>query len=335
MKRTTRPAVTKASARLISGSSADSRPRRQRPARRAHARGLRARCRHQQAERALVGAARRHLADDAAGEHHQDAVGERAGSRRARPRPAARRCPGRARFDQLAMDELDGADVDAARRLADQQHLGVARHLAREHDLLLVAAGEVRRAQAGRRAAACRSAPSGWRNARRPLDRPAGSCGRRARAPDSRGSRSPRPRRPPTRPWRWRSSGTWARPRSRISAGSLGWPAIDRPGRIPSGGRRSARGCRTAPRSSSVWPLPETPAMPTISPARRLKLTSSSSRTPRASTRPRCSASSSTLARLRGALSSAAAPGGRPSARPAPRGWSRRCCGRPPSRPGA
>src|SRR5215218_3120752 len=47
--------------------------------------------------------------------------------------------------DQLAMDELDGADVDAAGRLPDEQKLGIALDLAREHDLLRVAAGEARR----------------------------------------------------------------------------------------------------------------------------------------------------------------------------------------------
>ena len=45
--------------------------------------------------------------------------------------------------DELAVDELDRADIDAARRLADEQQLGVALDLAGEHDLLLVAAGEI------------------------------------------------------------------------------------------------------------------------------------------------------------------------------------------------
>ena len=42
------------------------------------------------------------------------------------------------------MDELDRADIDAAGRLADQQHIRIALHLAGQHDLLLVAAGKVR-----------------------------------------------------------------------------------------------------------------------------------------------------------------------------------------------
>ena len=48
-----------------------------------------------------------------------------------------------AHLDDLVVDELDGADVDAARRLADDQHVRVPLHLAGEHDLLLVAAGEI------------------------------------------------------------------------------------------------------------------------------------------------------------------------------------------------
>ena len=40
------------------------------------------------------------------------------------------------------MDELDRADVEPARRLRRDEHARVARHLAREDDLLLVAARE-------------------------------------------------------------------------------------------------------------------------------------------------------------------------------------------------
>ena len=58
-----------------------------------------------------------------------------------------------AQRDDLLVDELDRADVDAAGRLADEQHLGVALHLAGDDDLLLVAAGEVGGLEvAGRRA---------------------------------------------------------------------------------------------------------------------------------------------------------------------------------------
>src|SRR6266851_7420635 len=48
-------------------------------------------------------------------------------------------------FDDLAVDELDGSDVDASGRLRGQQHLRLAGHLASDDHLLLVAPGEVAR----------------------------------------------------------------------------------------------------------------------------------------------------------------------------------------------
>ena len=48
-----------------------------------------------------------------------------------------------AQGDDALVDELDRADVDAARRLADQNDRGIALDLARQHDLLLIAAGEI------------------------------------------------------------------------------------------------------------------------------------------------------------------------------------------------
>ena len=55
--------------------------------------------------------------------------------------PASRACA------EPRVDELDRADVDAARRLRGEQHLKVAPHLAGDDDLLLVAAGECARRQ--------------------------------------------------------------------------------------------------------------------------------------------------------------------------------------------
>ena len=92
------------------------------------------------------------LAGDAAVEHHDDPVGERLDLVEL-DRDEQDRLAAVAQRDDLLVDELDGADVDAAGRLADQQHLGVALHLAGDDDLLLVAAGEVGGLQvAGRRA---------------------------------------------------------------------------------------------------------------------------------------------------------------------------------------
>ena len=68
----------------------------------------------------------RQLAGDAAAAHHQDAVGQRQDlvelgrDQQHRPARVAQR-------DDAAVDELDGADVDAAGRLADQQHASGAR----------------------------------------------------------------------------------------------------------------------------------------------------------------------------------------------------------------
>jgi hypothetical protein len=57
------------------------------------------------------------------------------------PAPRRRRRAVRA---QAGVDEFDGADVHAARGLADQQHGGLAAQgLARQHQLLLVAAAEL------------------------------------------------------------------------------------------------------------------------------------------------------------------------------------------------
>src|SRR6185437_15527248 len=55
------------------------------------------------------------------------------------------RLAGIAHLDDLIVNELNGADVDAARWLADDQYGGVMLHLARQNDLLLVAAGKARR----------------------------------------------------------------------------------------------------------------------------------------------------------------------------------------------
>ena len=168
--RTMRPAMRKASATLTSGSSTISAQRRQAdggPASRAR------RPRPGGPAPAIIrpsvrssAAAAVDLADDAAGEHHQDAVGERQDLvelDRDHQHGAARV----AALHQLAMDELDGADVDAARRLADQQDL---RARAPSRAPAPASAGCRRRSStsAGRaRAGARRSAPSARRNGRR------------------------------------------------------------------------------------------------------------------------------------------------------------------------
>ena len=120
-------------------------------------------------------------------------------------------------LDEPAVDELDRADVEAARRLRGDQHPRVALDLAREDDLLLVAARE---------------------------RRPRGVCGppprtsnswirRRARSTSRRGKSQPKREsggwrkswsamfsasvNSSTRPRRWRSSGMCPTPASRCS----------------------------------------------------------------------------------------------------------------------
>ena len=62
------------------------------------------------------------LADDAACEHHQDAVGQRADFIEL-DRDQQYRLAHVAQFDETAVNEFDGADIDAAGRLADDQQI--------------------------------------------------------------------------------------------------------------------------------------------------------------------------------------------------------------------
>ncbi len=129
------------------------------------------------------------------------------------PTPASRK------RDQAAVDELDGADVDAARRLADEQHLGVALDLARQHDLLLIAAGELRGLQPRRLRAHVVMLHLG-RADPRPCDRgreagPVRAAGR----PQSREWRSRKPERPEPGPC---AGGPPARAEGRAGASGAG-----------------------------------------------------------------------------------------------------------------
>ena len=116
-------------------------------------------------------------------------------------------------LDQAAVDELDRADVEAARRLRGDQDLRVAVDLAREDDLLLVAAGEA--AGARRRPAAA--------DVELLDQRPARSIRRRGKSQPNRESGALRKswsamfsaiENSSTSPRRWRSSGMWPRPAS-------------------------------------------------------------------------------------------------------------------------
>ena len=155
---------------------------------------------HQQAELALVRRVGPALAGDAAAAHHQDAVGQREDLVEL-DRDQQDRLAGVAQRDEAAVDELDRADVDAARRLADEQHLRVALDLARQHDLLLVAAGEFGGLQPRRRRAdvvALHLARRGRATIAAMIEERAVAEGAGRR--DSRGSRSRRPRKDGTSP---------------------------------------------------------------------------------------------------------------------------------------
>src|SRR3954447_22448760 len=95
---------------------------------------------HREAE-LFLGGARRELADDLPLVDDEDAVGEREDLLELE-RDEEHGLPCVPLLDEPPVDELDRADVEAARRLRRDQHLRVAVDLAREHDLLLVAARE-------------------------------------------------------------------------------------------------------------------------------------------------------------------------------------------------
>src|SRR5215216_2871206 len=107
---------------------------------------------HQEADLFLRGLLRVHLADDAAVVDDEQAVGER-GDLFQLGRDEEDGAALVAQLDQLAVDELDGADVDAARRLRDEQELRPQPELAPDDELLLVAARESARREVGVRGA--------------------------------------------------------------------------------------------------------------------------------------------------------------------------------------
>ena len=129
-----------------------------------------------------------------------------------------------------------------------------------------------------------------------------------------------------TSPMRSRSSGTCSRPELRAAGAGLcsSGREIARPSSriVPSTGWRMPASAS----SSSLWPLPATPAMPTISPAWTVKDTFATRSTPRWSTTERFSTSSSGAPGRRARTSRpAAGRAGRPSARRVPAARFARC----------
>ena len=165
-----------------------------------------------------VGLAGRELRHDPALVHDEDAVGRARGPPRVRGSRAGPPCRASRSARICAVHELDRADVEPARRLRGDEQLRIAPDLARDDDLLLVAAGEVagEHARSGRAdvvvgdALARRSSPIAARVHDAALRVRRARGGRRAR-----GSRPGRTRR--TSPRRWRSSGMCETPASIVS----------------------------------------------------------------------------------------------------------------------
>ena len=77
----------------------------------------------------------------AAGEHHQNAVRERADFVELH-RDQQNGLALVTQCDEAPVDEFNGADINAAGGLADDQQIRIALDLAGQNDFLLVAAGE-------------------------------------------------------------------------------------------------------------------------------------------------------------------------------------------------
>ncbi len=162
------------------------------------------------------------------------------------------------------MDVARRADVDAADRLGDEQDARFRRELAGEDQLLDVAAREVvrGRVEIGRLDVEGGSTSSSqWRRIARERRKPSRE---KAGAPLSTRSRFSATLKSGTMPSRMRSSGTKPSPAARTAAGLR--PATSAPSiRIePLRGPRSP----AIASASSRCPLPETPAIATISPER-------------------------------------------------------------------
>ena len=105
---------------------------------------------HQQADLVLIRGPAVDHADQLAAVDDRDPVGQLEDLVELRGDQQDRR-PGVALGDRLAVDELDAADIESARRLIEDEQAQVARELACDDDLLLVAAGQRCRADLGRR----------------------------------------------------------------------------------------------------------------------------------------------------------------------------------------
>jgi hypothetical protein len=113
--------------------------------------------RHQNADVCRFRRRRIDFARDAALVDHEQAIGQRHHFLELR-RDEQDRAAGVPQLDQLAVDELDGADVHATGGLRDEKQPGLQLELAADDELLLIAAGQRPRGQIEIRRAARRSA---------------------------------------------------------------------------------------------------------------------------------------------------------------------------------
>ena len=160
------------------------------------------------------------------------------------------------------MHELDGSDVEPSRRLRGDEKLGVAPELARDDDLLLVAAGEIggvdrlaRRPDVEGGDALASDVAHGLA-----VENPVLGQWRLAVIAKAMFSTRSNSR---TSPRRCRSAGMCETPASMVSAGSACVMSLPLSETVPDDGRRRPMMASTI----WLWPLPSTPAMPTISPS--------------------------------------------------------------------
>ena len=176
--------------------------------------------------------------------------------------------PGRGQLGDDPVDLDLGADVDAARRLVEDQHPRLRRQPLGEHDLLLVAA----RQRADQLVDAGHPDVELLACTRRRRSRSVGGVGRAAAgraAAGSAGSRSGRSRsRAPGPPGGGPRAGRRSPASIAVGRAREARPACRRAGPR----RRRARSIPNRTRATSVRPAPTRPAKPTISPARTEKL---------------------------------------------------------------
>ena len=182
-----------------------------------------------------------------AAEHDADAVAEQPALPRAPRRiDRARRRRASRSASTLIDDEARRARIEAPRRLEGDQHLGPSPDLARDHDLLLIAAGQGAGRRIRARARECRNRACARRAAARGAARVEPAATRRRVRDRTRAAPGCRRRSSPARAgaWRGRRECRRGRPRRRSAtpvACDVATAEIDAPPAAPRAGRRAHR----------------------------------------------------------------------------------------------